>query len=210
MKFSELSDKAKKHAREAYLEGGIGYDWWDYTYEDAVRMGALLGISIHNRGYRTVDGAMLQQPDIYFSGFSSQGDGACFAGVYRFEPDAAKKIKSETNDEGLLKFATDLTTLQIKQRVLGRPLISADIKNGLSNYCHSHTMDIEVSFDDEGYDDDGDVIAPQDDKPLADILRAFADWIYAQLEAESDYLHSDDYVDERLADDDFDEDGEII
>lgn len=207
MKFSELSNEAKEHARQEYLKDGIGYDWWDHTYEDAVRMGEMLGISIHNRGYRTVGGAALQQPDINFSGFSSQGDGACFTGLYRFAPDAIKKITAETNDGKLLQFATDLTTLQIKRRLLGQGLLIANIKAGMSNYCHSNTMDIEVDLDDDELDDTEFSI---DDKPLADIIRAFADWIYDQLETESDYLHSDEHVDERLADDEFDEDGELI
>lgn len=206
MKFSELSDRAKAHARERYREGDTGYDWWDDTYEDAVRMGEMVGIHIGSRTYRTVGGNILAQPDINFSGFCSQGDGACFVGTYRFEPEAIKKITAETNDEKLLKIATELTLLQLKYRLLGQGLLVANIRNGRSNYCHSNTMNIEVGLDGSGDDSEFGIA----DQPLIDILRAFADWIYSQLEAESNYLHSDEHVDERLADDDFDEDGEII
>ena len=78
------------------------------------------------------------------------------------------------------------------------------LRNGRSNYCHSQTMDIDVVQED--VDDDG--LMP--DTALKELIRSFANWIYSQLEAESDYLHSDEHVDERLADEDFDETGETV
>ena len=46
-KFEELSERAKQKAREEYTSGEYpGYDWWDGVYEDAVRMGQMLGIEI--------------------------------------------------------------------------------------------------------------------------------------------------------------------
>ena len=37
--FNELSDSAKEKAREWYREGMYDYGWWNYTYEDAERIG---------------------------------------------------------------------------------------------------------------------------------------------------------------------------
>lgn len=45
-KFSELSEQAKDAARDANRDWNVHYDWWDYVYEDAVRMAAILGIEI--------------------------------------------------------------------------------------------------------------------------------------------------------------------
>jgi hypothetical protein len=37
--FDELSDSAKEKARDWYRNGALDYDWWDYLYEDAARIG---------------------------------------------------------------------------------------------------------------------------------------------------------------------------
>jgi hypothetical protein len=68
-------------------------------------------------------------------------------------------------------------------------------------------MSVSIEFEGDGsrayYDADLE-------NDLQALLCRFADWIYEQLEAENDYLHSDEYVDERLADDEFDEDGVLV
>jgi hypothetical protein len=38
-KFSELSEQAKEKARNWWREGGLNYEWWDYFYYDAERIG---------------------------------------------------------------------------------------------------------------------------------------------------------------------------
>jgi hypothetical protein len=37
--FDELSDEAKERARNWYREDNLDYEWWDYLYEDAERIG---------------------------------------------------------------------------------------------------------------------------------------------------------------------------
>lgn len=37
--FDELSDEAKEKAREWYRDGALDYEWWDYIFEDAARIG---------------------------------------------------------------------------------------------------------------------------------------------------------------------------
>jgi hypothetical protein len=64
--FDELSDEAKEKAREWYRQGNVTTRFWsECTIDDAKEIGKLLGMDIDN---------------IYFSGFWSQGDGACFEG----------------------------------------------------------------------------------------------------------------------------------
>lgn len=212
-KFSELSDSAKESARDEYRGDDYpGYDWWDDVYEDAVRMGALIGIEIsktwhasnnpNRKGYDTID--------IMFSGFSSQGDGACFEGNYKFMPDAVAKIIAETSDEALICIAQELAVLQLTRRLLGLEPFSASIKTS-GRYSHSNTLDVTLS----GWEDDtGDDVSALIDEEAAvtALMRNFADWIYKQLEAQYDYLTSDEYVDERLNEDDalYDEDGATI
>lgn len=66
-KFNELGDKAQQKAIEWYRETGFDYEWHELnieSWEDDLR----------ERGF--------MKPKIYFSGFSSQGDGACFTCEY--------------------------------------------------------------------------------------------------------------------------------
>jgi hypothetical protein len=210
-KFSELSNSAKETARDVHRYDDIQDDWWDYIYEDAVRMGGMLGIEISKtwhapnnpsrKGYETID--------ISFSGFGCQGDGASFEGNYRYAPEVIANVVSETTDEELLRIAQELTLLQLTRRLQGLESFSATIRTS-GNYSHSGTMNIEVNSEDE----DNEHINVSEDlgDNVTQLMRDFADWIYKHLEAEHDYLTSDEYVDERLneGDDLFDEDGVII
>lgn len=208
--FSELSDRAKDTARDAHRYADVEHnDWWDSVYEDAVRMGELLGITIGTCTRRTTNNKEVKYTDINFSGFCSQGDGACFAGRYAYAPDAHAKISTETDDEELRRIAAELTSIQVALKLLYGTTAEIGITSGSSNYCHSNTMEFAASFADC---DDGDMYAldPDTEKQLCQLVRDFADWIYAQLEAEHDYLTSDEHLDQYLTELEFDEDGNEI
>lgn len=38
-RFDELTEKAKEKARGWYREGALDYEWWDFIFEDAARVG---------------------------------------------------------------------------------------------------------------------------------------------------------------------------
>lgn len=201
--FDELSEKAKDKARETYTSGAyLDYEWWDGVYEDAVRMARMLGIEIGTTTHAgRKPGTTYQTTDIYFSGFGSQGDGACFAGEYSHAPDAVKDITTETNDEELLRIAQELTLMQVTQRLQGLESFTAAIVVSGGN-------NIRIEIRDWGTDEIGE----PDEEVFARLMEDFASWVYKQLEAENDYLYSDEYVDERLSENDcvFDESGTII
>ena len=198
--FEQLDDGAKERAREAERNDCYGDNWWECTYEDVVHMGALMGIEIGSRTVQGLRGKQHDEIDISFSGFCSQGDGACFKGWYRYKPDAVASVRSETTDEELLRIATALTVVQVACKLTYGSFVKAYVTtDGL--YFHSGTMNLDVEFEDENavepifgycYDDIN--------KDLRPLIRDFADWIYHQLEAESDYLSSDEVIDERLSD----------
>ena len=78
--FKELSKEAKKKVLERLSQINVDYDQWhDGIIEDAKECGKILGIDIDK---------------IYFSGFSSQGDGACFEGNYSYRKNAVNDIKA--------------------------------------------------------------------------------------------------------------------
>src|SRR5690606_14525245 len=83
-RLDELSDEAKVEARAWYRRGGFDYDWYDAVYEDFQRIAEILGVRFKTRTIRFMGGGTRQQPCIWFSGFCSQGDGACFEGRYDY------------------------------------------------------------------------------------------------------------------------------
>jgi hypothetical protein len=209
--FAELDDQAKERAREHARDWDVGHDWWDYTYEDAARMAELMGIQINTRSQRrpNLAGPLDESPDISFSGFCSQGDGASFSGKYRCEPEAVKKIKAECSDEELIAIAEALSALQVRCKMTWNTTVACKVFT-YGNYSHSGTMDVTDVY----WDDDTATDADSDGQGLGDelvtLMRRFADWIYKQLEAKYNYLTSDEHVDENLRGLKFDADGAII
>lgn len=186
--FDELSDNVKETARNWYRQGNLDYEWWDCTFEDAKTCAKILGINIDN---------------IYFSGFASQGDGACFEGSYEFTKGAIAAIKQHApQDETLYQIATDLQAIQ-------RPSfyqLSASVKHS-SRYSHANCTNINV------YDNrDGEYVSADTHDALTEALRDFMHWIYRQLETEYHWLNADEQVDEsiRCNQYEFGEDGNII
>lgn len=186
--FDELDDSAKETARQWYREGAFNYDWYDCTIEDAKTIGKILGIDIDK---------------IYFSGFCSQGDGACFTGSYSYAKGAAKAIRQYAGtDKTLHQIADDLQDIQ--RRYFYQ--LSANVEHS-GHYYHEMCTSITVSDDRGGYGWSAPVEA---EDGITEALRDFMRWIYRQLESEYDYLNSDEAVDESIAINEytFDENGE--
>lgn len=220
-KFEELSDRAKEKAREWYRAGQLDYDWWDSVYEDALRMAEILGIEIDYR-YHPASGRPgskgWKEPKIWFSGFCSQGDGACWEGSYRYAKGALKKLQSEAparyqylKPDGTSEWTENAGNIELHriakalQKVQARHFYKlVAVSNHRGHYNHSGCMSIEVEHDEDRYRDLGDA---EDD--IKDALRDFADWIYRRLEEEHDWLTSDEQVDDSIIANEytFDEDG---
>lgn len=198
--FDELDERAKERARDKWREGAYDYDWWDCTFEDAAHMGAMLGIEIAMRPFKTMSGSTRQFLNIYFEMFR-QGSGATFDGNYSYAPDAVEKIKAETNDKELLRIASELTALQVACMLQHSCMLRATISTS-----HGGNLQVEARLD----DDDLDWVTGTEDT-LTELMNDFANWIYNNLEAEYEYLNSDEVVDEYLKDGLlFDEYGETI
>lgn len=187
-RFEELDDAAKDRAR-AWMREGACTDsyWYEFVLEDADTIAGILGIAIDRRAYRTMGGGTGSNPAIYFSGFASQGDGACLEGTYRYAKGSTKKIRQHApQDAQLHRIADELAALQKPH--LYR--LSARLKHS-GHYSHEHSVTINV------YDGENDADAATCDA-LADILRDFMHWIYRQLEAEYDYQMSDEAIEETI------------
>lgn len=91
--FDELSDAAKEKAREWFRSGDDFSYYAKAVIEDAKEIGKIMGIEIE---------------EVYYSGFSSQGDGASFKGHWAYEKGSVKAIKSHaTTDTELHRIAAD-------------------------------------------------------------------------------------------------------
>jgi hypothetical protein len=191
--FSELSGPAKERAR----------DWWrhaenadfdtEFAYDDFVECGRIIGIEFDQRPVKLYGGGTRYEPKIYWSGFSSQGDGASFEGRYSYAKQAPANIKRHTGgtDGELIRIAT---ALQEVQRAHGYRLTARMSQGNLSNfYSHSGTMAVEVSDDRDEYRDIGD-----SDEAIRQLMRDFADWMYRQLEREYEWRMADEQVDDSI------------
>lgn len=202
LRYDELSDTQKKAARQAWVDDNRDYpydDWW--AFDDFLRVAELLGIEIGCRNDSARNRA------IYFSGFGSQGDGACFAGSYKCASNAVKDIAEYApTDKTLIDLAGRLAALQVKAKLVHDDQLVAQITTS-GRYSHSGTMEVSVQSDSTGPDPE---ICGDDAKELTACLREFADWMYAQLEEQYDWHFSDEALDEILSDKTFDENGSII
>jgi len=198
--FAELSEKAKDKAREAYTgEGYLDHEWWGSIYEDFSQVCTLLGINLTTRTVKLMGGKTREELNVYFSGFSSQGDGASFEGRYYFAPTASADIREQySDDKELHRIADALTAMQLTQRLLGLEFFVAFI------YAANNNLRVEIG--DWGIEEIGE----PDETQFRDLMMDLTAWLYEQLEAEHDWLHSGECIDQYLADETFDEDGARI
>lgn len=202
--FKELTAKAKEKAVEWYRDlESQDSDWWDHVYTDAETMAAALGIELDQKRITLMNGGTATEPAIYFSGFGSQGDGACFEGRYADVPCAVKAIEALCDDVALIALAGRLDALQA--RYDGK--LVARVKQS-GHYSHSGCTDIDVELDGADEDEPSTVLL-EDENELIRILRGFMDWIYRQLQDEDEHRLSDETITSALEDSDieFEKDG---
>ena len=172
--FDELSDSAKEKARNWWREGTAYDDYWhESVYEDAKDCARIIGIEIDN---------------IYFSGFSSQGDGACFEGSYCYAKGSVEAIKQHApQDTSLHRIARELAEIQRGNFYA----LTAKVKH-VGRYYHEFSTEIEV------YDRNGDLVHADTHDVVVNLLRDYMRWIYRQLEHEYDWQNADEQVDENI------------
>jgi hypothetical protein len=85
----ELSPAARENACSWYRQHALTDDWYDSVFDDFGAIATLLGLQFKTRTVRLFGVGPREIPQIFFSGFSSQGDGACFEAIYRYAADAA-------------------------------------------------------------------------------------------------------------------------
>lgn len=173
-KYDELSDAAKAKAREWWRESSRHDDFWsECEIDEAKKQGAFMGLEIEK---------------VYFSGFWSQGDGACLEGRWN-----ATSVKAELVADG---WGESPATAQIK-RIAAEfaefakvwPESSFSVKHR-GHYSHENCTDFIVSLGDDA--DNNETLTPEAWSAakceIVTTAKGFMRWIYRQLEdAYSDY-----------------------
>lgn len=192
--YEDLNDKAKEKARDWYHRAAEDDSFWsECVIEHAADMADILGIDLRTHCVKLMGGGTRMEPAIYWSGFWSQGDGACFEGTYKYAKKSTKKIRKEApKDETLHKIADRLAAVQ-KQYFYQ---LTATVKHS-GRYYHEHCTEIDVELDD-GVGVYNSRNFEEDYKEVRDCLRAFMRWIYKSLEKEYEYQNSDEIVAENL------------
>jgi hypothetical protein len=190
-KFDELDEKAKEKAIENLRYINVDHDWSEYTRDHEKEQ-------LEKHGFEGVN--------ILFSGFYSQGDGACFTGTL--------------NTDGLLKYLTH--TKQLKKypklvRALKKDRLYVNIKiTHTDRYCHENSTTLE---DYTEMQDNSELPAPLQKEydawyatfdargPRNESIGWYYDTcrnIYETLEKEHDYYTSDESITETIRANDYD------
>jgi hypothetical protein len=189
-RLGELSDTAKETARAWYQQVGVDDDWFDFVYDDFERICAILGVELKTVPVRLYGGGTRQKPCIWFSGFWSQGDGACFEGRYHHAKGASRAIRDHAPKDGELHRIAD--ALQAIQRRNFYQLHASVTHR--DRYYHEYCMAISVERDSPTRQD---MTADAEDVVI-ETLRDLARWLYRQLEREHEALTSAETVDEAI------------
>lgn len=182
--FDELTDEQRAKALEHHRNWNVRDEWWEYTYEDAKAIAALMGLEIDK---------------IYFSGFWSQGDGACFEGTIRPAKGIVAAVKAYApQDTELHSIAAGIAELQ---RVAFYTASAIVAQSG--HYHHERSMSVDVDCE----------RGKADEPAWKDWCADFALWIYKRLESGYEFLTSDEAVAESLraneVEFEIDEDGDL-
>lgn len=188
--FNELDEPAKERARDWYRRCLPHDGWHEAVFEDFERICDILGVELATRPVRLLGGGTRQKPCIWFSGFSCQGDGACFEGYYFYRKRSVHEIRAYApTDHGLAAIADDLQRIQKKNFYA----LEAHIRHR-GRYYHEHSMEIDV----ERVGHVSQSLTSDAEAGVAEALRALARWLYSQRDREYDYQMSKEVVDEAL------------
>lgn len=189
--YSELSAESKETARNWYREKILSQEslWSETVIEDAQQCFALCGFDIEG---------------VYFSGFSSQGSGACFEGVWQ-----SSKVKDTPSGQVSLMGQhapkdTELHRIAAECERIHKlfPFVYLKVKHS-GHYYHENCTDFTVSITDNEDNETDTKEAAEAEKDLIEVSKDAMRWIYKKLEASSDFENSDERISNLLEESDY-------
>lgn len=179
--FDELSDEAKQKALDNLRDINVDDQWWDFIYEGFKE-------DMSNKG--------VDVDDIYFSGFSSQGDGASFTGT----------ISSENMPKFMEVTGLDKQFPEVYEYAK-KPDSDLDGKISQSGrHSHEGTMSFDLGGYSYGQEDEPDLTGFTD--AVLEELRSDAKTLYSNLESAYENLTSDEAVKETILSNDYEFEGD--
>jgi hypothetical protein len=186
--YSELSDEAKEKARDWYrTRWAHDSDWGESVLSDFTE-------AIRALGFDPASGNPNIRPrpsGIYYSGFSSQGDGACFEGSWSAVDCKPAKVKALIEDRPkdleLVRIAVELSML-----ATAYPNACASLTHR-GRYYHEMTVDVDFDPNDGNGEPDN-----EHTEEFTELARGLMRYLYRRLESEYEYLNSDEVVAESL------------
>lgn len=160
--YDELSKEAQEKVLENLHDINVNYEWYEFEFEEMIE-------SLTKMGF--------EDADIRFSGFYSQGDGACFTANLDIDK-LVKYFKLKTKYSHLLKTHN----------------ITGCIRANDSHYSHANTMSIDIDIERK---DDKEMYTESTEQEnfeeeILDLARTEADKIYDGLQKTYEYLTSED------------------
>jgi hypothetical protein len=162
-------------------------DWWDYIYEDFKERMSHVGVAVDN---------------IYFSGFWSQGDGACFEGriddmqaylTKHFpEPDCYPYIKKLIDAGGTIMFNLQHRGHYYHENSITASINADEFWQVMSTPTEFHEQIIK-QWDEQLSQEIGEF-----ETDVLTQLQGYMRELYRDLEAEYDHLTSDEAVAEAI------------
>ena len=186
----ELSDAAREKARSWYRDQGLFDEWNDYVFQDFETICGIIGITLDTHPVRLYGGGTRDQSNIWYRGFWSQDDGACYEGCYSHARGAAKALRAHAPKDTELHGIVD--ALQAAQRRNFWQLHATVRQTG--RHPHASSLQIDVERDSPTWQP----IADGADDTVIEALRDLAHWLYRQLRDSYEAETSDCAVDEAI------------
>ncbi len=161
-------------------------DWWEYTYNEFTERMKQKGIGVDR---------------MFFSGFWSQGDGACFEGDIEdmelflnthFKPDEYSAIRKLIQHKGTVRFKCTHSGHYYHENCT-RFDVDCDV--------FAYVLDKPTEFHEqvvEGLDKQLDIEMVDFEKESVEIFKTYMRELYRELEQEYDHLVSDEAVKEAI------------
>lgn len=182
--FNELSESAKEKARDWWRSCNDGDAFWsECTIDEAKEQGRNMGLDIDN---------------VYFRGFFSQGDGACFEGTWYACDVKTGETAKDWGDSPATKEIRRIAA-EFEETAKNFPNASFRVKHS-GHYSHEYCTTFDVSLGEE--EDNLENLSQEEwsraESDLITTARDYMRWIYRQLEKEYEYQNSDEVIDELL------------
>ena len=168
----ELDPAIKEKVLNRHRDIDVDGNWYDFVYEQWID-------KLNSLGYK--------EASIHFSGFWSQGDGACF--------DAKP----------------DLKILRLKKGMKFRPIdhlirndyLYGKIEGYSSHYCHERTRSFQIYDQLANISKNQSILITELEDLIEKDRLSLCQQIYSDLEKEYEYLTTDEHVAETLIEADF-------